>query len=253
MAPPDPVSRNGLDPKVAKAMEREKTLKNTPHYGSTNGSSSSDTCPTCQGTGRIPRGQQDQLLAVIPCSDVRLKPRRTKLYVCISMGICLFLCCLILFFFFPRSVTLKPVSVLSVLVYFYPDSVDLEVNNLINITNENFVPVQIAEFTMQGLVGETVVGHTKISNMSAIPSRTTKSYTVQIDLPLIDKGLNNYCKSSTIKIHTLFLRLQMTMNITYMSHSEQLSQDVFEYIDCGNNSTMPHPVEMMNRHYRHQQ
>ncbi|MED6251332.1 hypothetical protein ATANTOWER_028610, partial [Ataeniobius toweri] len=128
-----------------------------------------------RGTGRIPRGQQDQLLAVIPCNDVRLQPRRTKLYVCISMVICLLLCCLILFFFFPRSVTLTPVSVLSVMVYFTPNSVDMQVKNLINITNENFVPVQIADFTMQGLVDETVVGHTKISNMTAILSRSRKS------------------------------------------------------------------------------
>lgn len=59
------------------------------------------TCPTCQGTGRIPRGkhfsnnfvvdmvqfrscnklfnvgQENQLVALIPYSDQRLKPRRT--------------------------------------------------------------------------------------------------------------------------------------------------------------------------------
>ncbi|CAB1311984.1 unnamed protein product [Coregonus sp. 'balchen'] len=35
-----------------------------------------DTCPTCRGIGRIPRGH-DQLVAVIPCSDKRLKPSRT--------------------------------------------------------------------------------------------------------------------------------------------------------------------------------
>ncbi|XP_047232209.1 transmembrane protein 106A isoform X1 [Girardinichthys multiradiatus] len=242
MAPTGHSNRTGVDPEVTKATDKVKIPKTLPQYGSINGSSPSDSCPTCQGTGRIPRDQQDQLLAVIPCNDVRLQPRRTKLYVCISMVICLLLCCLILFFFFPRSVTLTPVSVLSVMVYFTPNSVDMQVKNLINITNENFVPVQIADFTMQGLVDETVVGHTKISNMTAIPSRSRKSYTVQIDLPLEDKGLNNYCKSTTIKIHTLFLKLQITMNISYLSHVEQLSQDVFEYIDCGSNSTTPHPV-----------
>nr|AAH53198.1 Zgc:64013 protein [Danio rerio] len=35
------------------------------------------TCPTCQGTGRIPRNQENQLVALIPYSDQRLKPRRT--------------------------------------------------------------------------------------------------------------------------------------------------------------------------------
>lgn len=135
-----------------------------------------------------------------------------------------------------------PVSVLSVMVYFTPDAVEMEVTNLINITNENFVPVQIVDFNVQGLVSEIVVGKTKISNMTALQPRSQKSYTIKIDLPITDKGLNSYCKSTSIKIHTLFLELQMTMNISYLSHTEQLSLDTFEYIDCGTNSTIPHPV-----------
>uniref|UniRef100_A0A8C3B0T3 Transmembrane protein 106A n=1 Tax=Cyclopterus lumpus TaxID=8103 RepID=A0A8C3B0T3_CYCLU len=212
-------------------MENVKTLKYFPPYGAMSGGhSSGDSCPTCRGTGRIPRGHEDQLVAVIPCNDVRLKPRRTKLHVCISMAVCLFLCSLILFFLFPRSVTLTPVSVLSVMVFFNGDTVDMKVTNLVNISNENFVPVQIVEFTVQGLVSKVVTGTTKITNMTAIQSRSQKSVSGAV-----------YCKSSTIKIHTLFLEL-MTMNISYLSHTEQVSLDTFEYIDCGTNSTIPHPV-----------
>ncbi|XP_039991630.1 transmembrane protein 106A isoform X2 [Xiphias gladius] len=235
-------SRAKESPELPKETEKAKTLKQFPPYGSMNGNSTGDTCPTCRGTGRIPRGQEDQLVAVIPCNDVRLKPRRTKMYVFVSMAVCLLLCCLILFFLFPRSVTLTPVSVLSVTVYFSPDAVDMQVSNLINITNENFVPVQIVDFNVQSLVTNIVVGNTKISNLTAIQSRSQQSYTIQVNLPIVDKGLNSYCKSSTIKIHTLFLELQMTMNISYLSHTEQLSLNSFEYIDCGTNSTIPHPV-----------
>uniref|UniRef100_A0A8C6P619 Transmembrane protein 106A n=1 Tax=Nothobranchius furzeri TaxID=105023 RepID=A0A8C6P619_NOTFU len=206
----------------------KELLKQFPPYGSIDGSSASDTCPTCRGTGRIPRGHENQLVAVIPCNDVRLKPRRTKLYVFISMVICLLICCLILFFLFPRSVSITPVSVLSVTVYFTPDSVDMEVKNLLNITNDNFVPVQIRDFNMQGLVAKTVMGKTKMTNLTAIKSRSKQSV--------------NYCQSEKFKIHTLFLELQLTMNISYFSHTEQLSLDTFEYIDCGTNSTTPHPV-----------
>nr|XP_046233488.1 transmembrane protein 106A [Scatophagus argus] len=229
-------------PDVTKGMEKVKTLRPYTSYGTMNGSSAGDTCPTCRGTGRIPRGHEDQLVAVIPCNDVRLQPRRTKLYVCVSMAVCLLVCCLILFFCFPRSVTITPVSVLSVVVYLTPKTVEMEVTNLLNITNKNFVPVQIVEFSVQGLILNAVVGKTKITNMTAIPSRTQKSYTCQIDLSVTDKGLNSYCKSNSFKIHTLFLELQMTVNISYLSHTEQLSLDTFEYIDCGNNSTIPHPV-----------
>ncbi|XP_061563782.1 transmembrane protein 106A [Cololabis saira] len=242
MVVPRPGSIDGGEPELRGAPESAKALKHFPPYGSMSGGPSGDTCPTCRGTGRIPRGQEAQLVAVIPCNDVRLKPRRTKLYVCVSMAGCLLLCCLILFFFFPRSVTLKPVSVLSVMVYFSPGTVDMKVTNLINITNENFVPVQIAEFSMQGLVARTVMGKTRITNMTALEPRSQRSYTIHLDLSLKDSGLETYCKSTTIKIHTLFLELQMTMNISYLSHIEQLSLDTFEYIDCGTNSTVPHPV-----------
>uniref|UniRef100_A0A3Q3LHJ7 Transmembrane protein 106A n=1 Tax=Mastacembelus armatus TaxID=205130 RepID=A0A3Q3LHJ7_9TELE len=207
-----------------KQNKQVKTLKQFPPYGSINGNPSGDTCPTCRGTGRIPRG----------CSFVL---HFRKLYVCLSMAACLLLCCLILFFFFPRSITLTPVSVLSVMVYFTPDTVEMEVTNLINITNENFVPVEIVEFSMQGLVSRVVVGKTKISNMTAIQSRSQKS-NLLISCFIC---FSTYCKSSSIKIHTLFLEL-MTMNISYLSHTEQLSLDTYEYIDCGTNSTIPHPV-----------
>ncbi|XP_058477964.1 transmembrane protein 106A [Solea solea] len=223
-------------------MENAKTLKQFPPYGSMNGSSTGDTCPTCRGIGRIPRGHEDQLLAVIPCNDVRLKPRRTKLHVCVSMTVCLLFFCLILFFLFPRRISLMPVSVLSVMVYFTPDTVDMEVTNLLNITNENFFPVHIMEFTVQSLVSKTVVSKTTFSNMTAIKPRSKTSYIIPMSLPIKDKGLNIYCKLSSIKIHVLFVELQMTLKMVYFSHTEQLTLNTFEYIDCGTNSTIPHPM-----------
>ncbi|CAN9508753.1 unnamed protein product [Ophioblennius macclurei] len=223
--------------------ETSRAFRSFPPYGSAGG----DTCPTCRGSGRIPRGHEDKLVAVIPCNDVRLKPRRTKLYVCVSMMLCLLLCCTILFFFFPRSVSLAPQSVLSVQVFFSPDAVQLEVTNCLDITNQNFVPVHIQEFNVQSLIANNIVGKTKICNMSAIQSRSSKSYIVQSDLLIKDKGLISYCKSGSIKIHTLFLQLQMTMNISYLAHSEQLSLETFEYIDCGSNSTAPHPIGSSKR------
>lgn len=47
--------------------------------------------------------------------------------------------------------------------------------NLINITNENYVPVQIVDFSIQGVVSKAVLGKTKISDMGAIPSRSQRS------------------------------------------------------------------------------
>ncbi|XP_030018998.1 transmembrane protein 106A isoform X2 [Sphaeramia orbicularis] len=227
---------------LTKAVEKVRTLTQFPPLYGTMNESAADTCPTCRGTGRIPRDHEDQLVAVIPCNDKRLKPNRTKLYVCISIAVCLLLCCLILFFLFPRSVTLTPVSVLSVMVHFTDDSVDMEVTNLINITNENYVPVQIVELDIQSLFTNLVAGNTKITNMSSIQSRSQRLYKVQTDLTIVDKGLNAHCKASSVQVHNLLLVLQMTLNLSYLSHTERLSFDIYEYIDCGTNTTVPHPV-----------
>ncbi|XP_055360310.1 transmembrane protein 106A isoform X2 [Betta splendens] len=211
-------------PDTNKWVEKVKALKHFPPYGSMDGNASGETCPTCRGTGRIPRGQEEQLVAVIPCNDVRLRPRRTKLYMCVSMGACLFICCLILYFLFPRSVTLLPVSVQSVMVYFTPENVEMEVKNLMNVTNHNFVHVQLVEFDIQGLIDDVVVGKNKVVNLTSVPWRSQKSYTIPITLVIVDEGI------------------RMTMNISYLSHTEQVSVDSFEYVDCGSNSTTPHPV-----------
>uniref|UniRef100_A0A8C7PY70 Transmembrane protein 106A n=1 Tax=Oncorhynchus mykiss TaxID=8022 RepID=A0A8C7PY70_ONCMY len=214
--------------------EKRRLQSHSQLYGAITGNSTGnlgDTCPTCWGVGRIPRGH-DQLVAVIPCSDIRLRPSRTKLYVCISVVVCLLICCLILFFLFPRSISLSLVTVKSVMVFFTPQTVEMQIMNVFNVTNENFADIQFLEFDIQVLIAETVVGRIKISNMTAVKSRSEKA---------VGLILFNYCKSNTIRIHTLFLHL-MTMNISYLAHSEQLSEDTFEYIDCGANTTTPHPI-----------
>ncbi|XP_059893729.1 transmembrane protein 106A isoform X1 [Gadus macrocephalus] len=95
-----------------------------------------------------------------------------KLYVCLSMGLCLVICCLILYFLFPRTVVLVPVFVQSVTVYFTPEAVSLEVTNLVNISNENFFPVQIVELDIQGLILKTIMGKSKQCNVTRLDARS---------------------------------------------------------------------------------
>uniref|UniRef100_A0A8C7F1L1 Transmembrane protein 106B n=1 Tax=Oncorhynchus kisutch TaxID=8019 RepID=A0A8C7F1L1_ONCKI len=193
-------------------------------------------CPTCQGTGRIPRGQESKLVAVIPCSDQRLKPRHTKLYVTVSVTLCLLVSSLVLFFLFPRSVILSPVAVKSVYVYFTPTTVQMNITNILNITNDNFFTVQAYNLTVQALFDKTVVGKADMKNVTTVKPLTDKTVSTSPHYQL------NYCKKSTIKIHTLFVHLQMSMTVYYLAHFEQLSLDTFEYIDCGSNTTTPHLI-----------
>uniref|UniRef100_A0A3B1IJF5 Transmembrane protein 106A n=1 Tax=Astyanax mexicanus TaxID=7994 RepID=A0A3B1IJF5_ASTMX len=201
----------------------KRRLSKWMDYGTINGEGEWDLCPTCQGTGRIPRGEEAQLVAVIPCSDQRLKPRHTKLYVSISIILCLLTCSLILFFLFPRSVEVSQVTLQSSMVYFTTDDVEMIITNKLNISNQNFVTIQVHDLDLQALIYETVVGNNKTTNVTSVLPRSEKT-------------------STSFRIHTLFLHLQLTIKVSYLSHAEQLSTDTYEYIDCGTNSTIPRPT-----------
>lgn len=181
-------------------------------------------------------------MAVIPCNDQRLRPRHTTLYVAASVGVCLLISALVLFFLFPRSVLLSPVAVKSSLVFFTEKDVLINITNILNITNDNFAPVQAYNLSVQALNFETVVGTVSIKNVTSVQPRSVKMYSFLIPVNLTDPGLTNYCKKVSLAVHILYLHLQMSMTIYYLAHYEQLSLETFEYIDCGANSTTPHQV-----------
>ncbi|KAI5623247.1 transmembrane protein 106A, partial [Silurus asotus] len=210
-------------------------------YGSVTAEPHWETCPTCQGSGRIPRSEKAQLVAVIPCSDKRLKPSRTKLYVCISVALCLLICFLILFFLFPRSLVLTPVTLQSAFVYFTPKTVQMTITNKLNISNQNFVSTHAHDLDLQILFNEIVVGTTKVENVTTVLPRSQKSINVVTSVIIEDEGLVYYCQPSFLRPHALYMQLQITVKAYYMSHEEQLSLDTFEFIDCGKNTTIPHP------------
>ncbi|XP_008328747.1 transmembrane protein 106B-like [Cynoglossus semilaevis] len=200
-------------------------------------------CPTCQGTGRIPRGQESKLVAVIPCTDQRLRPRHTKLYVALSVGVCLLISVLVLFFLFPRPVLLSPVTVESSVVFFVNSSVLINIVNTVNITNDNFVSVRAYSLSVQALDFRTVVGTVYIEDTTSVPPLSTKTISYMIPVNLTEPGKVGYCKSH-VPVHILYLRLQMSLTIYYLAHDEQISQDAYKFINCGANSTAPHQTRL---------
>lgn len=211
-----------------------------PQRRSVGATEDSVDCPTCQGTGRIPRGQENKLVAVIPCTDQRLKPRHTKLYVCVSVGLCLLLSGLVLFFLFPRSVTLSELAVQSANVVFTPNAINITVHNSLNISNENYAMVEALNLRVQVFYVDTVVGSASATNVATVSPRSAKKCPFEVLISLTDQGLYTYCRSPSSKIHILFLKIQVSMTVYYLAHYEQLSLDTFEYLDCGANSTIPH-------------
>lgn len=199
------------------------------------------TCPTCQGTGRIPRGQENQLVALIPYSDQRLRPRRTKLYVTASVMVCLLLSSLAVFFLFPRTIDVSYVGVKSVYVSYDQEKriVYLNVTNTLNITNNNYYSVEVANITAQVQFSKTVIGKTRISNITAISPLDMQQIDYMVPTVIAEEMsyMYDYCTLQTIKVHNIVVMMQVMVTTTYFGHSEQVSQEIYQYVDCGGNTT----------------
>lgn len=210
------------------------------------------TCPSCQGTGRIPREQENQLVALIPYSDQRLRPRRTKLYVSLSVLLCLLLSGLAVFFLFPRTIDVAYVGVKSTYVNFDTEQriIYLNITNTLNITNNNYYPVQVANITAQVQFYKTVIGKSFVSNLTSIMPLDMQ----QVDFTVFTVIANemsyiyDFCIMKSIKVHNIVVIMQMTVTTVYFGHAEQVSQESYLYVDCGSNTTSLNS-HMIQGHY----
>ncbi|XP_041087565.1 transmembrane protein 106B-like [Polyodon spathula] len=197
-------------------------------------------CPSCQGTGRIPRDQEEHLVALIPYSDQRLKPSRTKLYVCVSVIICLLASALVIFFVFPRTITVTAVGIKSVFVWYPQDAVSMNITNIVEITNDNFYSIHVSSLSLQVMWYETMVGKVKSENITVVKPLSKSQFNYTVGIQVNDPGIHKYCTMSSIKIHTMFFHIQGSVNVLYMARTEQLSLDAYEFVDCGANTTTPY-------------
>ncbi|KTF78772.1 hypothetical protein cypCar_00028248 [Cyprinus carpio] len=178
------------------------------------------TCPTCQGTGRIPRDQENQLVALIPYSDQRLKPRRTQV-----------------------NFKIRFKSALDT-IYFMADCflALLQDINTLNITNNNYYPVRVANITAQVQFYKTVIGKSVISNVTSITPLDMRQvdYTVPTIIANEMNYIFDYCTMPSIKVHNIVVMMQTTVTVMYFGHAEQVSQEKYLYVDCGSNTTTSH-------------
>ncbi|XP_034611691.1 transmembrane protein 106A [Trachemys scripta elegans] len=201
-------------------------------------------CPTCQGTGRIPREQEKQLVALIPYGDQRLKPRRTKLYVSLAVTICLLMSSLIIFFLFPRSIAVQPAGLNASSIAFNSTvlSIDLNMTNVLNVTNNNFYPVTVTQLDIEVLHLSVVIGKTTKKYLLNIGPLHSSQIYYAVSSIIRDYNTYNICTWIKIKVHNVLLHIQGTLTCSYLCHSEQLAFESYKYVDCRGNATLPHPL-----------
>ncbi|XP_076015378.1 transmembrane protein 106C [Genypterus blacodes] len=205
------------------------------------------TCPTCQGTGRIPSEQVNELVALIPYSDQRLQPQRTKLYVVLSAVLCLLASALVAFFLFPRSVVVADDGIRSVVVSFDESlmRVHLNMTSTLNISNPNFFRVLVQSVNCQVLYMKTVIGTLQLNNVTTIQplSQRQVNYTVSMSIGTSAPYVYAFCTMPTIKVHNIVVFLQTTVKTSYMVRLSQNSLEAYRYIDCGANTTNHRPAD----------
>ncbi|KAM9320581.1 transmembrane protein 106C [Gastrophryne carolinensis] len=220
--------------------DREEDIAQFPYVEFTG--RDSITCPSCQGTGCIPTEQVNELVALIPYSDQRLQPQRTKLYVVLSVLMCLLICSLVVFFLFPRSVVVQDGGIRMVRVWFDPPNeiVNLAMTSTLEITNSNFYSISVDSLISQVQYMNTVIGTQQQVNVSIIQPRSEKlvNFTVKLELGGILSYLYNFCTFSSVKVHNIVVFVRTSVRFSYIGHTSQTSLETYQYIDCGANSTL---------------
>ncbi|XP_060065117.1 transmembrane protein 106B-like [Ylistrum balloti] len=211
-------------------------------------------CPTCRGNGSIPKEQEGQLVALIPLKDKRLKPRRTYLYVCLAVFLCLTAAGLLLFFMFPRNVTIE-----SNKPFLYPQnlsiavqSVQFLITNPINITNQNYFSVTVNSIAMAVLFRTKVITTSNNKNTTTVPIRDTVS--TSVDAKINFNELNEFgymailCNDTNTWFHEFVMVFDFTVSYSYLGHTEMTSLTTYQSVSCGNDSApvisthKPHPL-----------
>uniref|UniRef100_A0A4X2M2C6 Transmembrane protein 106A n=1 Tax=Vombatus ursinus TaxID=29139 RepID=A0A4X2M2C6_VOMUR len=59
---------------------------------------------------------------------------------------------------------------------------------------------------------------------------------------IADENTYNICTWSKIKVHNVLQHIEGTLTCSYLSHTEQLAFQSYDYVDCRGNTSLPHSL-----------
>ena len=197
------------------------------------------TCPTCRGSGRIPRDTADEMVALIPVRDKRLRPRRTCLYVCVAIGICVLVGGLLMYFLLPRNIKLesqlKTLHPTKRVVNRTEQIVFLTVTDQYNITNSNYFPLYVTQLNVAASFDQKIVGSSQNDTRMTIPMRATITYSINLNITFSGSEgyIAYYCSTGMPGSHSILMPFVTTMSSTYLGHSEDTTLQTYKHVLCG--------------------
>ncbi|XP_068181955.1 transmembrane protein 106C isoform X2 [Antennarius striatus] len=167
-----------------------------------------------------------------------------KLYVVLSVVLCLLTSALVVFFLFPRSVVVEDDGIHSVTVHFDHANTKVLMNmtSTLNLTNRNFFSVLVQTVSCQVLYMKTVIGTHQLNNATTIQplSKSQVNYTVSVEIGRSTPYVYAFCTMPSIKVHNIVVYMQTSVKTSYMVRTSQNSLEAYRYIDCGSKTTHLH-------------
>ncbi|XP_071811900.1 transmembrane protein 106B-like isoform X2 [Apostichopus japonicus] len=249
----DPESRlpSQTNPTEKSNLHRESP---PPNYSSTksttNGSTSSSSvpytyqelpgsvvCPTCNGAGRIPRGQEEDLVALIPYTDDRLRPRRTKLYVCLSIVFCGLVAGVLCAFLLTKPVYMSIHNITTNRIQLNKTVpiiiLDLEITY--NISNSNFPAIYLNNMTVIGTQSfnpQPVVSNASVIDIK-VRGRSSNQFAVNVTAIFTDQFIPDYCTPHMSRLITV--EFVSSLQYSLMTQTSSVSSTEYRRVVCSEN------------------
>lgn len=202
-------------------------------------------CPSCKGTGRIPKEMEETLVALIPLNDDRLKPKRTWFWVLIGIGMCTLLASGAIFMLVPRAVDLSSsrpaIDIIHVVAHEKePPRIQFHFMNHVNISNANYYAVQVINTTAQiiskfqpwssDIIGSGGNG----STMSIAPLSQKNNQLFFNNSVTLTDVVAEYCQAPFSRLTSLYVNMQfdIAVYLIYFNHREQVTLSTTQQVCC---------------------
>jgi len=193
-------------------------------------------CPTCRGAGRIPREMDQGMIALIPISDKRLRPRRTLLYVLLAVVICIITAGLLLFFFFPRAVSLSSNQDKLTPSFIYINVTEgimlLTVTNVFNITNQNYFGVTVSSLEVSMHYDKYFLATVTNTTVVSLPLRARDKLYITMNATFTNDQDFIVQACHLLPHMMLLIPFRATATIEYLGKSEQSLLNTYQYVHC---------------------
>ncbi|XP_072179096.1 transmembrane protein 106B-like [Diadema setosum] len=199
------------------------------------------TCPTCEGTGKIPRGREDDLVALIPFTDDRLKPRRTWLYVFLSIFACAVVAGVLVAFLIPRPILLQQLGDVQTVATWYNTSkpeMKLTLQTDFEVYNYNFFSLTEQSMSIMARWSEEAIGTNVTMLNTTTGGRQSHQFSANVTVTITESVLVSHCVGTATPSHLIYMQFTSEFQYHLMSQDQQETDIYYKAVSC---SPLPGP------------